>query len=1436
MNVNNMITPLSGNLNVDIDLAPKRTTTLAGNDATYMLTLKFTGSRTAYTNAEIVVDLPITDFTDFTQDLSELKINGVTPIYNQVNKQLIYALGEIKTGRTYETILKINTNNGVSPNGYALEAGATFQATEQPPVFDNAVVNIEAASATSVSKKFIGVQNNDRNLPSPGAKTLWKIKLDIPKKDTGQMFLKEGSQIIMTDTLPAGLSYDSMESGPEPVQNGNVLTWQFDAPTLNEQSAANSALYSQTVQVWLTVNTGTVNTTQTNQVDVETTYIDDSTRTTSGQDKIDIVDSSAANGHIDGSWYVPVHVGPADGKGKVAPNSNQNPNPIVYDDALLGFSHGIAPLKESEPGDFQSYTTIFRIDSNLIFERLTTPGGFIFRPNANYPSGIPLNEQPRFNIVASVNGQEKLLVENAEHKKHYTRSDLGLLNTDKVDYIKYDFTYAPSGMLNGTRPYYYFGIKEGYTGEVVNTFNVYGVDANGSSFNHRYDEEPRNTIAGPRSATIAPKPVDQPPIAYVGVKLLDENAGEVVAGGNRMQIGLDNASTSTIAMNDKLEAVVLMPPGVSINNNPNPNFIDKDGQSSQASSSAAGGSFEILNENYNGSGRQLVRVVWNDNLLRPGNKLVAELDVTVSTGAPNSLLFNVYGFSGDDQLDVPTSDGTLVTDTVLETDTGDLNENGITDEPRLKSGNRYFMRGEYNIETEKLVKGELDTAFSLFGHTLPGGSIDYQLKLTNTSGKDISSLTLIDVLPSVGDLGITDNVDRGSRFTPLLTGEIVLPSSWKDRVDVFYSTAENPKRDDLIRKTDYPDTTQPLSNPPGAQEPNWMKSSEVTDWTDIHSFKIQSKNDEDWLDGESILISFSMQAPLASDVPEDILDESIDPTSRAAWNSFAIATDQGQPVEPLRVGVYMSYDNSVSLLKVTKEGTPLEGAEFKLLDDLGNELRTGLVTNADGKIIVEGLPIGNYTFVETKAPTGYEQDSTPIPFSIDFVQQAPIELVFENSPIPGSVELTKVGEKGEILAGAEFKLLDDTGKELQAGLVTAANGKLVINDLQPGNYQLVETKAPFGYQLDETPIPFEIVFNQQEAVQLTLENKLIPGVFELTKQGEGGETLEGVVFELQDAAGNVIREGLTTNAEGKIILNDLTPGAYQLVETKTILGYVLDSTPIPFEIGLGQAESTKVTFTNLWTTGSIELTKVGEAGEVLAGAEFKLLDDTGNELQASLVTNEKGMLVITELKPGNYQLIETKAPFGYVLDSTPIPFEIGIAQSTPLKVAFENKLQRGSLQIIKVDADTDATLAGAEFEVKDQNGNVVQVIATNAAGIAVVNNLKPGDYTITETKAPSGYVLASDPILFTIELGQKEPVELIIENTAKEVPPVNPSTPVDPPTPVDSSTPVDPEPEMQTTLPQTGEEWLRYLYILGMSFMGAGALLLFSRKRRRIIE
>ncbi len=95
--------------------------------------------------------------------------------------------------------------------------------------------------------------------------------------------------------------------------------------------------------------------------------------------------------------------------------------------------------------------------------------------------------------------------------------------------------------------------------------------------------------------------------------------------------------------------------------------------------------------------------------------------------------------------------------------------------------------------------------------------------------------------------------------------------------------------------------------------------------------------------------------------------------------------------------------------------------------------------------------------------------------------------------------------------------------------------------------------------------------------------------------------------------------------------------------------------------------------TNKLIYGTVELTKYNEKDEVLAGATFELQNQAGEVLQTDLTTDKTGKIVVSDLKPGDYQFVEVKAPVGYELDKTPIVFTIEKGQKESTKVKAVNK-------------------------------------------------------------------------------------------------------------------------------------------------------------------
>ena len=114
----------------------------------------------------------------------------------------------------------------------------------------------------------------------------------------------------------------------------------------------------------------------------------------------------------------------------------------------------------------------------------------------------------------------------------------------------------------------------------------------------------------------------------------------------------------------------------------------------------------------------------------------------------------------------------------------------------------------------------------------------------------------------------------------------------------------------------------------------------------------------------------------------------------------------------------------------------------------------------------------------------------------------------------------------------------------------------------------------------------------------------------------------------------------------------------------------------------------------------MELTKVDDIdGATLEGAIFKIVDMNGNDVRSDLTTNKDGKISVSDLRPGDYQFIETKAPTGYDLNAKPIPFTITKGQSQVTSVTALNSLTTGSMELTKVDIDHNGTLEGAIFNI-----------------------------------------------------------------------------------------------------------------------------------------
>lgn len=174
----------------------------------------------------------------------------------------------------------------------------------------------------------------------------------------------------------------------------------------------------------------------------------------------------------------------------------------------------------------------------------------------------------------------------------------------------------------------------------------------------------------------------------------------------------------------------------------------------------------------------------------------------------------------------------------------------------------------------------------------------------------------------------------------------------------------------------------------------------------------------------------------------------------------------------------------------------------------------------------------------------------------------------------GSVILNKTAADGSKLAGAVYKLVDAKGNVIIPELTTDANGQITVKDLPAGNYSLIEVTAPTGYAVNTMPHDFTIVAGVTTPVTVSAlddPDTDLGGVGQLgtvvvDKTGADGIALPGAVFQVLDATGKVIKDGLVTDDLGHVSLSGLAAGTYQLVETQAPSGYELAKQPVEFTI------------------------------------------------------------------------------------------------------------------------------------------------------------------------------------------------------------------------------------------------------------------------------
>lgn len=506
--------------------------------------------------------------------------------------------------------------------------------------------------------------------------------------------------------------------------------------------------------------------------------------------------------------------------------------------------------------------------------------------------------------------------------------------------------------------------------------------------------------------------------------------------------------------------------------------------------------------------------------------------------------------------------------------------------------------------------------------------------------------------------------------------------------------------------------------------------------------------------------------------------------------------------------VSMAFSGSITplgdmkLAKTSEDGI-VAGINFTVTG--ANGFSKTVTTNANGEIDISDLVPGTYTITEENIDRYVPNQSQTITVSSNKTSS----VSFYNILKKFRVTVTKQDyEKGHAqgdakLSGAVYGLFK--GNDLIAQYTTDSNGSFTTDYYVCGtDWTIKEITPSEGYLLNDTvykvgadPKDYTVEYNT--APDMTVMEQVIKGKISIIKHTDDGETQietpeKGAEFQIYlKSSGSFVnadkdeRDTIICDQDGFASTKLLPYGVYTVHQTK---GWDGREKITDFDVFINTDGKTyKFLINNKNFESYLKVVKLDkETGKRIPyeGAAFEIYDSNNHRVTMqytypqvtsihTFYTNKEGYLITPERLPyGYYTLKEVQAPYGYVLDDTPIPFVISQENAstdtgvTVVKVKAKDMAQKGVINITKTGEIFSSVeknkgvytpkysvgnLKGAVFEVyaaedittldgtvRYDQGSLVDTITTDDDGVAKSKEFYLGKYTVIEKTAPNGYV------------------------------------------------------------------------------------------------
>ena len=541
--------------------------------------------------------------------------------------------------------------------------------------------------------------------------------------------------------------------------------------------------------------------------------------------------------------------------------------------------------------------------------------------------------------------------------------------------------------------------------------------------------------------------------------------------------------------------------------------------------------------------------------------------------------------------------------------------------------------------------------------------------------------------------------------------------------------------------------------------------------------------------------------------------------------------DRYEPQSVQRITIVSGHTSTVTFSNTLKRGS------LEIIKSSEDNLVEGVKFHLYGTSL-SGLPVDEYAVTDANgvarfenmlisgaAPYTVEEIDTAVRYVIPASQTASIEWEkvtsrsFTNILKKFNVTVTKsdtemgTAQGDASLAGAVYGIYK--GEELIDTYTTDKNGQFTTKYYVCGNDWTVREISPSeGYLLDRTihkvgaePELYTVEFN---STANDVTEQVIKGNIAIIKHTDNGETQietpeTGAAFEVFrkaagsfDAAKETERDILTCDENGFAQTKDMPYGIYTVRQTSGWEGRELMK---PFDVFIskdGQTYHYLINNANFESYIKV-VKKDAETGNTIpyAGAGFQIYDPNGNLVTMTFTypevttidtfyTTEDGYLITPQtLEYGTgYSLVEVQAPYGYVLNSEPVYFDVAQDNSTEesgitvIEVVRSNMAQKGTITVSKSGEVFSSVsennglyqpifavsgLEGAVYEItaaediytldgtlRASKGEVVDTVTTGADGTAKSKELYLGKYEVKEITAPFGMVLNDE--IHSVEL------------------------------------------------------------------------------------